>query len=64
MLRTIEEEIIWLDGFSSFEEAREKIGRWIDGDYNKLYVHSLLGYRSPEDFEEQSGEQNSAKEAA
>ncbi|MGQ9860250.1 MAG: DDE-type integrase/transposase/recombinase [Thermodesulfobacteriota bacterium] len=33
MLRTIEEEIIWLNGFSYFEKAREKIGRWIEVDY-------------------------------
>ena len=25
--------------------------RWIQEDYNKLYVHSKLGYMSPEEFE-------------
>ena len=29
----------------------KKIGRWIEVDYNQLYVHSELGYRSPEEFE-------------
>jgi len=51
MMRTIKEEVIWLNEFSSLEEAREKIGRWIEVDYNQLYVHSGLGYRSPEEFE-------------
>jgi len=51
MMRTIKEEIIWLNEFGSFEEAFEKIGKWIDEDYNKLYVHSELGYLSPEEFE-------------
>ena len=51
MMRTIKEEVIWLNEFSSLEEAREKIGRWIEVDYNQLYVHSELGYRSPEEFE-------------
>jgi len=51
MMRTIKEEIIWLNEFSSLEEAREKIGRWIDIDYNKFYVHSELGYKSPEEYE-------------
>jgi len=51
MIRTIKEEVIWVNEFLSVEEAREKIGRWIEVDYNKLYVHSELGYRSPEEFE-------------
>jgi hypothetical protein len=31
-MRTIKEEMIWLDEFSSLSEAREKIGHWIDED--------------------------------
>lgn len=63
MMRTIKEEIIWLHEFSSISEAREKIGHWIELDYNKFYVHSELGYRSPEEFEAQCYEQT-LKEAA
>jgi len=33
------------------EETKEKIGRWIEIDYNQLYVHSGLGYLSPEELE-------------
>ncbi len=51
VMRTIKEEIIWLNQFASFNEAKEKIGRWIQEDYNKLYVHSQFGYMSPEEFE-------------
>ncbi len=51
MMRTIKEEIIWLNEFSSLMEAKEKIGGWIAVDYNKHYVHSALGYRSPEEYE-------------
>lgn len=51
MMRTIKEEVIWLNEFSSFEEARNKIGKWIEVDYNKFYVHSELGYMSPEEYE-------------
>lgn len=29
MMRTIKEEIIWLNEFGSFEEAKEKVGKWI-----------------------------------
>ena len=51
MIRTIKEELIWVNEFSSLEEARGKIGRWVEVDYNQLYVHSKFGYRSPEEFE-------------
>ena len=64
MMRTIKEEIIWLNEFSSLEEAKQRIGQWIGVDYNKLYVHSELGYISPEEFEEEYKTQNSLKEAA
>ena len=33
-------------------EATDKIGNWIEVYYNKRYVHSGLGHRSPEEFEE------------
>jgi len=51
VMRTIKEELIWLNEFGSLEEARENIRNWIMNDYNKLYVHSSLGYLSPEEFE-------------
>jgi len=64
MLRTIKEEIIWLNEFCSLEEAKQRIGQWIEVDYNKLYVHSKLGYFSPEEFEDLYLRQISLKEAA
>jgi putative transposase len=64
MIRTIKEEVIWLNEFSSFEEAKEKIGKWIGIDYNQLYVHSGLGYMSPEEFEKLYQSQISLKEVA
>jgi transposase InsO family protein len=59
----IAKEIIWLNEFASFEEAKEKIGRWIQEDYNKLYVHSQLGYMSPEEFEAKLEEERIRKAA-
>jgi putative transposase len=64
MIRTIKEEILWLNEFSSLEEGKQRIGQWIEVDYNKLYVHSELGYISPEEFEELYLRQISLKEAA
>jgi transposase InsO family protein len=37
--------------FETLEETIQKIGKWIETDYNMSYVHSKLGYRSPEEFE-------------
>jgi transposase InsO family protein len=51
-MRTIKEEVIWLHDFGSFREEKEKIDKWIEVNYNGLYVHSELGYMSPEEFEE------------
>jgi transposase InsO family protein len=39
--------------FCSFEEAEARIGAWIEEDYNRLYVHSALGYLSPKEFAQQ-----------
>jgi len=51
VMRTIKEEVIWINEFGSVKEGQAKIGRWIEVDYNKLYVHSELGYISPEEYE-------------
>jgi len=53
MIRTIKEELLWLNEFSSFEEAKDAIGNWISEDYNRLYIHSALGYQSPVEFRDQ-----------
>lgn len=51
VVRTIKEEVIWLNEFETLAEAKTTIGQWIEHDYNKLYVHSTLGYMSPEEFD-------------
>ncbi len=53
VIRTIKEELLWLNEFSSFEGAEARIGVWIAQDYNRLYVHLALGYLSPEEFAQQ-----------
>ena len=45
------------------EELKEKIPRWVQEDYNKLYVHSQLGYMSPEEFEARYEEERIRKTA-
>ncbi|ODA43925.1 hypothetical protein THER_1357 [Thermodesulfovibrio sp. N1] len=33
------------------KKPEESIRNWIINDYNRFYVHSSLGYLSPEEFE-------------
>jgi transposase InsO family protein len=51
MMRTIKEELVWINEFTSLEDAKEKLKIWINTDYNLNYVHSALGYMSPVEFE-------------
>lgn len=51
MIRTIKEELVWINEFSGFEESKEKLSIWISRNYNLNYVHSAIGYMSPIDFE-------------
>lgn len=63
-IRTIKEELIWLNEWQSLEEAERVIAEWLNW-YNAQYVHSSLGYKSPEEFEKSFYEQMfSIKEAA
>ena len=59
VMRTLKEELLWLEEFESLEEARQKISSWIEVDYNLMYVHSALGYMSPEEFDRKWCEVNS-----
>jgi len=52
VMRTIKEELLWLNEFSSFEEAKASVAKWVEEDYNRLYVHSTLGYLSPDEISE------------
>jgi transposase InsO family protein len=53
MIQTIKQELIWVNEFRSLEEARAKFDHWVTVDYNRLYLHSRLGLRSPDEFEAQ-----------
>jgi len=49
-MRTLKEELLWLEEFAGLEEAHEKLSAWIDF-YNHRYLHSALGYKSPQECE-------------
>jgi putative transposase len=49
-LRTLKEELVWLREWTSPSVFFQAFDRWIV-EYNNSYLHSALGYRSPEAFE-------------
>lgn len=48
---TLKKELVYLTKFSTRTEARAAIFEYIEVFYNRVRLHSALGYRSPVDFE-------------
>ena len=46
VFRTLKEELLWLREWHSPFELADAIGNWIKY-YNRSYLHSSLGYKSP-----------------
>lgn len=51
VMRTLKEELIWLREWRNPYELSTEVGRWIE-EYNENYLHSALGYRTPNQVEE------------
>jgi putative transposase len=51
-LRTLKCEEVYLAPYRDLEDARERIGEFLESYYNCVRLHSSLGYRSPASFEE------------
>lgn len=50
MMRTIKEECLWSREWRSIGELKEEFIKWV-AEYNGDYLHSAIGYRTPERFE-------------
>ena len=51
-IRTLKYEEVYLYEYESLEEARSRIGYFIDKLYNRKRLHSALNYRPPAEFEQ------------
>jgi transposase InsO family protein len=49
-MRTLKEELVWINEWSGETQLRAALDRWIE-EYNTSYLHSALGYTSPAAFE-------------
>jgi len=54
-MKTLKYEEVYLWEYDSFDEAKERIERFIDDVYNKKRLHSAVGYLPPAEFEQQLG---------
>ncbi len=52
-MKTIKTEEVYLQQYRDQEEARGSMKRFIEEVYNRKRLHSALGYRSPDHFEQQ-----------
>lgn len=59
-LRTLKTEAINCRAYSTVEELEQNIEDFIERFYNRVRLHSALGYRSPEEFERSSTQQPSS----
>lgn len=54
-IRALKEEEVYLNEYADFQEARSRIGRFLEEVYMKKRVHSALGYRPSSEFELEHG---------
>ena len=58
-IKTLKREEIYANEYQDLDHLRSNIEEFIERYYNQKRLHSALGYRSPEEFEEQAGRENS-----
>ena len=50
-MKTLKQEEIYCNQYADFDELSRHLEEFIDAYYNRLRLHSALGYRTPEEFE-------------
>jgi putative transposase len=57
-MKTLKREEIYARDYRDLEHVRESVEGFIENYYNRCRLHSALGYRPPEEFENGSEERN------
>lgn len=55
MMRTLKEELVWINEWRSPQDFFSKLEHWVEY-YNNEYLHSSLKYKTPAHFEKQAVE--------
>jgi len=50
-IKTLKQEEIYANDYTDMEDLRKHLDEFIENYYNRLRLHSALGYQSPEEFE-------------
>ena len=53
LIRTIKEEEVHLSDYRDYQDARARIGRFLNDVYMHKRIHSALGYLTPAEYEQQ-----------
>jgi putative transposase len=59
-MKTLKREEIYANQYANLEQLRTNIEEFLERYYNRQRLHSALGYRTPEEFEQQNQQQNRA----
>jgi putative transposase len=59
-IKTLKREEIYANEYENLECLHDHIEEFIERYYNQKRLHSALGYRSPEEFEQQAARENNA----
>jgi hypothetical protein len=51
-MKTLKQEEIYCSSYADFTQLSLHLEAFIDNYYNRLRLHSALGYRTPEEFEQ------------
>jgi hypothetical protein len=51
-MKTLKQEEIYCNRYADYSELSDHLEEFIDTYYNRLRLHSALGYRTPEEFEQ------------
>jgi len=63
MIRTMKEELFWLREWESERKLSRELDKWVEY-YNKSYLHSALGYKTPVQTEAEFYSRNNSKKTA
>lgn len=50
-MKTLKQEEIYCNQYADFSELSQHLEEFLGAYYNRLRLHSALGYRTPEEFE-------------